>query len=171
MAHPRRGPRIGGVRRQVTWVGPADQGFVNVGSTGKTLVASFDPNTAGFGKPTIVRTRGMVSVGFQAHSVDVIVVGVMGMAIVSDQAFAIGVTAIPGPFDQAEWDGWLVWRSFSHQLDVTTDVGRLIPLLNFEVDSKAMRKVSEGETVVVVAQSQVGAFAISTPLRQLYKLA
>ena len=41
---------------------------------------------------------------------------------------------------------------------------------DFEVDSKAMRKVSANETIVTMAQSQQGAFDISASLRTLVKL-
>jgi len=44
-----------------------------------------------------------------------------------------------------------------------------MPDWNFEVDSKAMRKVGENEVLVTIAESQGGAFNISTPLRTLVK--
>ena len=43
-------------------------------------------------------------------------------------------------------------------------------MFNTEVDSKAMRKVTDDETIVLVAESQVGAYKISMPLRLLLKL-
>ena len=85
MARARSFPVRGrGSRRQVTWIGPADQSFVSVSTGAKLLVASFDPNTAGLPKPTVVRTRGNVSVVPDATSADVSITGAYGLAIVFD---------------------------------------------------------------------------------------
>ena len=95
------------------------------------------------------------------------------MAVVSDQAVAAGIASIPGPFSEAFWDGWFVWRSFTWDYDFKDATGAQVTTIGsavFEVDSKAMRKVSENETIVIVAESQSGAFGISTPLRVLLKL-
>jgi len=43
--------------------------------------------------------------------------------------------------------------------------------LDQEVDSKGMRKVSDNENMVMIAQSQAGAFNIAMHLRTLWKLA
>ena len=170
MAHRRLPVRAGGPKRQVTWIGPADQPYVAVASTVSVLLASFDPNAAGLAKPTVVRTRGQVSVKPEAFTGDVDIVGAFGMCVVTDQAFGIGITAIPDPFDQAEWDGWFVWRSFSYHLEFSTAENILLGSWDFEVDSKAMRKVGDNETIVLMAQSQIGAFRISAPVRLLLKL-
>ena len=151
-------------------MGPADQGYVVVGTNAKVLVASFSPEGAGMEKPTVVRTRGQVGIRPNVVSADLDVVGALGLGIVSAQAFGIGITAVPGPFTDADWDGWFVWRSFSYRFEATAGVDVAIDW-GFEVDSKAMRKVADNEVVVVVAESQVGAFQISPPLRLLFKLA
>ena len=170
MAHP-RARRVGsGQRRQVTWVGPADQGFVNVSNGGKTLIASFDPAASSLPKPTLVRTRGAVMVTPQVHTADLEIIGAFGVCVVSDQAFAAGAASIPGPFDESDWDGWVVWRSFNRLLEFVSGVGIIWHHEDIQVDSKAMRKISDNETLVFMAQSQGGAFQISMPLRLLLKL-
>ena len=170
MAVRRRPLRTGGPKRQVTWVAPADQGFVSVGGGAKILVASFTPFAFGMVKPTVVRTRGEVSIKPSAFGVDVDIVGAYGMGVVSDQALAAGVTSIPGPWTDADWDGWFVWRSYSYHLEFTSGTGVRIISEQYTVDSKAMRKVSDNETVVIVAESQAVAFEISMPVRMLLKL-
>ena len=168
MARQHRRPS--GVKRQVTWVGPADQGFVAVATGAKVILASFDPVSFGMDKPTVIRTRGQVAVRPEITTADLDLVGAIGLGIVSDEAFAAGVAAIPGPFDSADWDGWFVWQSFSYNYEFIDGTGFNFSVWNFEVDSKAMRKVSDGETMVVVIESQVGAMRISAPLRTLWKL-
>ena len=148
------------------WVGPADQGYVAVASNTKVLI-SF----ATFAEPvTVIRVRGQVSV-FGAATGDLNIIGAFGMGIVSDEAFAAGVGSIPGPFSNADWGGWFVWRSFSYRIDFQDATGVNWPNWSFEVDSKAMRKLKSNETLVLVSESQQGAYSISTPLRTLTKLA
>jgi len=162
-----------GRKRKTTWIGPADQGYVGVASAGATLVASFDvsqaANSAAIGA-TIVRTRGMISIRPQSVTADLDIVGAFGVGVVSSQALAVGITAVPEPFDEADWDGWMVWRSFSYALEVVSEIGEHFIEWDFEVDSKAMRKLGEGDAFVLVAQSQQGAYSISAPLRHLIKL-
>jgi len=165
--------RSSGVKRQVTWVGPADQAFVPVLTGSAIIVSSFEPAAAANNmmRPTIVRTRGSVTmapvVGIAA---DVDIVGAYGMCIVSLTAFGVGITSVPTPFDDAGWEGWLVWRSFSIRFESNAALTAHINQLVHEVDSKAMRKVGTDDVVIVVAESQVGAFGISAQMRQLYKL-
>jgi len=169
MPRPHRTFGSRGPRRQTTWIGPADQGYITIGAGAKVIIASFDPAANGMNKPTVVRTRGMVSVN-PVIAGDAQIVGAYGIGIVSDEAFAAGVAAVPGPINDADWGGWFVWRSFAFtqaQLDAT---GSLIQSVQMDVDSKAMRKMSTNETVVLVAESQAVGFEISMGLRLLFKL-
>ncbi len=152
--------------RLTQWIGPAAQGYIQVASTGATLVASFSFEEA----LTVIRNRGMVSFFPVAVTGDVQIVGAMGMALVSTEAFNAGVASIPEPFSDADWGGWLVWRSFSYTFEFADATGVNFVNWSFEVDSKAMRKVSPNETLVIIAESQVGAFEISAPIRTLVKL-
>jgi len=168
MARPRGHRNFGsrGQRRLTQWIGPADQGYVNVASAGATLISSVQFVE----QQTVVRMRGQVSVKPQVQGADLDVVGAIGVGIVTEEAFTAGIASIPEPFSDADWGGWFVWRSFSYhmQFNDLTGVGWLD--WNFEVDSKAMRKVSPNERVVIIVESQVGAFVVSTPLRMLVKL-
>ena len=173
MARSRFPRHSGGPKRLTTWVGPADQGFVAVASATKVIISSFVPAAASsMLMPTIVRTRGGVSIKPAAFTGDAMVIGAYGMAVVSTDAFAAGDAAVPGPFDDADWGGWFVWRSFSFHFEFfgTPTVITFPSSIQHEVDSKAMRKVPDNSTVVIVAESAAGAFDISIPFRQLYKL-
>ncbi len=153
-------------QRLTQWVGPADQGFIAVATGGATIVgfASFEEAV------TAIRTRGMVSVRPQAFAAGVDVVGAIGLGIVSTEAFVAGIVSVPEPFNDADWGGWFVWRSFAYRFDFSTNEGALNFDWTFEVDSKAMRRITPNETVVMVAESQVGAYSIAMPLRMLVKL-
>jgi len=163
-----------GPKRLVSWLAPADQGFIGVASTAKVIVGSFTPAllVPSIDRATIVRTRGQVSVKFGAYTADLTIVGAVGMGVVSADAFAAGVASVPGPFSDADWDGWYMWRSFGYHWEVSAagSTGQGRASNEFEVDSKAMRKIGTNEVCVIVAESQSGAFEINVPLRTLLKL-
>ncbi len=167
VARPHRSfPRSAGSKRQTDWIGPALQGFIAVASGGATIIHSFPFETSG----TIVRVRGNIAVKPQAVSADLSIVGAYGMAVVSAEAFTAGVASVPEPMTDADWAGWFVWRSFSYSFEFNDATGINFVPWNFEVDSKAMRRVRPNEVIVGVAESFVGAYSISAPLRVLEKL-
>ncbi len=154
MARPRsHSPVRRGPKRLGTWVGPADQNYVTIANGAKVLVASFDASAGGLIKPTLVRTRGAVVVRIAGPAADVSVAGAFGVAIVTDRAFAAGVASIPGPFTDAGWDGWAVWRSFGFVWDFADESGKAISSISFEVDSKGMRKFQEDDDLAVVIET------------------
>ncbi len=170
----RRSYPSGGPKRQVTWIGPADQGVVAVASGASAILAFFAPGDVSMVKPTIVRTRGILDVQLQTYAADLTIGGAFGLCVVSDEAVVAGAASIPRPFDDAGWDGWFVWQAFSGHFDVTTDVGRVGldgGSRQYEIDSKSMRKVNDNETVVLMVESQTGAINVVSHIRQLFKLA
>lgn len=163
--HNFSGPRSGR-KRLAQWLAPAVQGYTAVAATGATILAF-----ASFEEPlTIVRTRGQISVRPTVATADLDIVGAFGAAIVSTEAFTAGIASVPEPFSDADWGGWYVWRSFAYSMEFGTAVGVERLSWDFEVDSKAMRKLSSNETIVFVAESIVGAFSITSSLRTLLKL-
>jgi len=140
--------------------------FTAVAAGGATILTSLSFESPG----TLIRTRGMVSVFPQAAGADINVVGAFGIGIVSAEALSVGITAIPTPFTDADWGGWMVLQPFAFRLDVTSDIGRLISSLQIEVDSKAMRKVGPNTAAVVVAESLSGALSVADTTRLLLKL-
>ncbi len=154
-------------RRLTQWVAPPDQGFIAVASATKVIISSLSPT-----EPlTVVRTRGMISVHPTAFSADLDVVGAVGIGVVSNDAFAAGVGSIPGPYDDGDWKQWFVWQSFAFHVEFGSAVGVNIESVMIDVDSKAMRKVGQNETIVMVAESATGAYSIADATRQLVKLA
>ena len=90
-------------------------------------------------------------------------IGAFGICIVSDEAFAVGSTAIPGPVSEADWDGWFVHQFFSARtMNVRAAANNEIQdnwgVFNKEIDSKAMRKFSQGNTMVAMIEAtEIGA--------------
>ena len=94
-----------------------------------------------------------------------------GMAVVSDQSVGVGITALPQPVDDAASDLWLLHKW------IMGDESRLVDKVRSgamgSIDSKAMRKVNDGQDLVFVVQSaqNIGSGAIlSTAGRFLIKL-
>ncbi len=173
MAHARaRTFSARGPRRKTTWVGPANQGYISVATGASTILGSFTPSTdvVSMAQPTVIRVRGAVSVIGETFAADLEYGGAFGMAVVSTQAFNAGIAAVPTPFTEAGWNGWFVWRSFANRLEFGDATGRFLAGETMEIDSKAMRKVGTSETVILVAESQVGAIQVASHVRMLVKL-
>jgi len=102
---------------------------------------------------TIIRTRILASIISDQVAVSERQIGALGIAVVSDQAEAIGVTAVPTPITDMASDLWLMHQLMYNEISVQTAVGiQQNPLEQYAIDSKAMRKVNDGEDVVVVAE-------------------
>ena len=76
------------------------------------------------------------------------------MAVVTDQAAAIGVTAVPTPITDQASDNWFLWEPWAQGFVVATNIGiQSQGFTRYDFDSKAMRKVDDGDTAVVVMQN------------------
>ncbi len=155
-----------GRRKVKQWIGTSDQGAVTIASGAKVIIQSVVPVQAA----TIIRSRGLIQIKAQSGAADVSIDGAYGIAIVSSVAFGIGITAIPGPFTDSGWGGWLFHQFFALQIDVTTDIGRLAGsgfTEQYEIDSKAMRKIGANEVLVDVCESRAGACFCTAHVRTL----
>ena len=155
-----RFPRVGGQSRRLTsW----DIG-TQTGTDGASLGLSssvaiigggaFTPISDGL---TLLRTRGELLVLLKTASVaGAGFFGAFGIGVATAAAVAIGISAVPTPITEEEWDGWLYHRYFSI---TATGVGTGSPatvidqemgmagVFRHEVDSKAMRKLKEEDAV------------------------
>ena len=94
----RTGGRVFGAssRRLTQWIGPADQGYIAVANAQSVLISSFTPDSASnMVRPTIVRTRGQIALKLPDYSADANVVGAVGCAVVTTDAFTAGAVLIP----------------------------------------------------------------------------
>ena len=103
---------------------------------------------------TIVRTRGLLFVRSDQFAANENYLMSAGICVVSDQAVGIGVTAVPTPEDDRSSDLWLMYESLQGQVVVNTAVGFNDSVgVHRYYDSKAMRKVEDGQDVAVVVES------------------
>jgi len=118
---------------------------------------------------TIVRIRGRARIHLRsATTAGDGMSGAVGIGIVTDQAAAIGVTAIPGPFTDADWSGW-IWHSYFQIYAVVSQVADADKARNanidvtLDIDSKAMRKFTQNQTLIAMWEVgvELGAVAIN----------
>ena len=155
-------------RSTKVWLAPAEQGFVAVANNTKALLAS----TGGFGlgsSGTIIRSRGELITRPTATTADVDYSGAFGIAVVSQTAEATGITAIPGPWSDADWSGWFVHQMVGAALDFQSGVGVQLVHDRWTIDSRAMRKVPGDTAIVLVGESQSGAISFMSHIRILFQ--
>ena len=162
MARP-RGFRQGrpATRRKTSWgVGPEGTGErVLTGSATNIFGAVVAILQDGV---TLVRLRGECLMMLKTSSAAGDgYTGAVGVAVSTVDATTVGVTAVPNPIDDEDWDGWLYHRYFSLAsgaviaAGVSSDddlVNATSAALRFEVDSKAMRKLSENDAIYASIQ-------------------
>jgi len=161
-----------GVRRRETLWMSTDFTTTNLAVSGVALLTSLNAAALALRPFTIVRARGTLFAAsdqtIAAENYDVS----LGHAVVSAQAVAIGVTAVPTPVTDLSSDLWYLYENILGRLEsgsdvAFTDVGHLL-----QYDSRAMRKVEDGEDIITVIESSAfgGGLVVQTQGRTLIKL-
>ncbi len=97
----------------------------------------------------------------------------LGVAVVGAPAEAIGVTAVPTPDTDRGSDLFFVYAEMMNRFNLVTAAGfESINGMTKDVDSKAMRKVEDGDQVVIVQETQttVSSCVVTVAGRMLIKL-
>ncbi len=141
-------------------------------ASGGTIIYSLNAAALALRPFTIIRTRWKyLVVSDQAAAVET-QAGAIGMAVVSDQAVAVGVTAVPTPITDMGSDLWFLHEVFMGRESNLTD--RAQPAFGGTIDSKAMRKVDIGQDLVVVSELSAnvssGGYVLSQGGRMLVKV-
>ena len=180
MAHARssRFPqRNVGSRRKTAWsIGPFQSGL-SISAAGSALITTGSQVTDD--GITQVRLHGEVNA--YLNSLDAADSGfprnAIGFCYVSENAFNVGVTAVPAPLTDIGWDGWLFHRQFSLRGETTADSkgNAGSAQVRFLIDSKAMRKTRQSDVLICVfeAGTEVGTSTLNIDVtsRILDKLA
>ena len=147
--------RIGGARRgfrpPTDWTALQSTVLTNIAGATKILAGSF---TVGGSTETVRRTRALIHWKSDQLVASEYAIGAFGMCVVSEDAFAAGVASVPGPFTDASSDLWFVHQYilsdfiFGDATGFDSMGGR-----SYEVDSKAMRRVTDEERIVLVFEN------------------
>ena len=156
--------RSGSNRRRTAWALSVGGGASVAQSAAGTVIlgSGAAPTVEGL---TIARIRGelVVSIASQAAGSDEVRM-TYGICQVTDDAFAIGATAMPDPNGDAFWDGWM-WHQFVNFDSQTTSVGiDGVFSVRIPIDVKAMRKLPVGMTLVLLSEfsDESGTIALAT---------
>ncbi len=103
---------------------------------------------------TIRRTRGAVSCASDQTSAIEDQIGALGMVVVTDIAITQGVASLPGPVTEQNDDDWFVWEPI---IGLAASVPHPGEGGSFRFDSKAMRRLPDGNSVAVILENASGA--------------
>ncbi len=140
-----------GPRRSTLWLASADVTDKQALAAG---VSIFDQSFA-FNEPaTIIRTRGSVWVGVDQQAANEEPFGALGFTIASDAAAAVGIGSLETPITEESSDNWFVWLPWLASIEAGDGTGFTPGYMErYDFDSKAMRKVDDGDTAVVVMEN------------------
>jgi len=144
---PRSGPR-----RATDWSASADlTAFVALAGSTSAITQVFTPLAGG---ETIIRTRGIFSWKTDNQAASENQFGAYGIAVVSEPAATVGITAVPTPGTDGAWGGWLYHTYFASGTNFSSGVGVAFDgIYTITIDSKAMRKIDEDDRLIMVVQN------------------
>ena len=157
-----RGSRLARAPRRLTsWqVGPGETGARAFTGDATNFFGAISAATED--GLTVVRLRGECLLMLKtADAATAGFTGAIGVGTASVDATTVGISAVPNPIDDEDWDGWLWHRYFSLAsgaaiaAGVSSDddiVNAVSAVLRIEVDSKAMRKLPENMAVYAAIQ-------------------
>ena len=144
--------RRGGQRQMKHWHGSGDS-LVSFTADATGLLSTFsNPEDAA----TVLRTLGqylVVPTGNGTFVAQDAAAVTLGLGIVSQDAAAVGASALPDPAGEPEYD-WLWWHKTMLNFEGSVDSpGQTIGLVDrIEFDSKAMRKMKPRQSLVMIAE-------------------
>ncbi len=160
MANLRIGRRSGLVRRggrmvrETAWVGVTEVNIVLSGANSSAIQNSASASLLNLRPFTVVRSRiewfckSDQTVGLERYQ------AALGFAVVSDQALAIGVTAVPTPFNDIHSDLWFMHEIIAGSFTFVSGVGfEPVGGIYKSIDSRAMRKVEDGQDIALVIEN------------------
>ena len=103
---------------------------------------------------TVIRTRGFWHISSDQEIADEVQQVGMSLSVVSDQALAIGITAVPTPFADVESDLFFMYELLTTRFLLGSAVGFAGDFgVGAKFDSRAMRKVEEGQDLAYVLEA------------------
>jgi len=164
-----------GQRRKSIWIGSADSTAVtNLAAATAVLAQSFTgAQVSALGAFTIVRTRGVMYTKSDTVAAVEEPFGAMSMAVVDEAARSAGIASLNQPIDDESADQFFVyeqWFGGNWSLAAGAADGRWYVQ---PFDSKAMRKVEDGQAIVQVVENASASHGVQFILkfRMLIKLA
>ncbi len=161
--------RLGSPRKTV-WLSIDTVSSTLSGAPSAILANSLNAAALALRPFTIVRTRGIFHVASDQTAATESYMGDLAMAVVSDQASAIGVTAVPTPLTDKGSDLFFVYEQGVGRFQFSDATGIFEAGKQISWDSKAMRKVDDDQDVVLVVENELAGCVVRSSGRMLVKL-
>jgi len=155
----RRAPFVQARRRETTWLDvPIVESTLAAGTAALLLTLTTAEKAR---RPfTVVRTRIVAQIISDQVAASERPAAALGACVVSDQAVSIGVTAVPTPVSDATSELWFLHQVLLGAMSLATAVGFGYNSDHYMIDSKAMRKVQEGEDLIFTLETDGAVGAI-----------
>ncbi len=150
-------------RRPGTWSRFVDTGIVAVPAASKVLVASAVLSNPGINE-TLRRVRGFILLLSDQTAATERQLGAFGICVASDAAVAAGAASLPGPVTELDDDLWQTWLPLQGALTVVSGVGFILQDNKIQIDSKAMRRIQQGQSLAIMAENASATFGFSVYL-------
>jgi len=159
--------------RKTFWLGGTIVSNVLSGAGSGALLTSLNAAALALRPFTIVRTRGVWSVSSDQLIANESQQVAYGSIVVSDEAVAVGITAVPTPVAQ-DASSWIHYDMTLQTFDFISAVGAFPDMAPWRmvIDSKSMRKVEEGQDLITVVENGGSAdgAVVSSYVKTLIKL-
>ena len=175
-----------GRRRKTSWEIGSQSGAdgASISLSSSTALLGTGGVTTLLDGQTLVRTRGDLNLSLSlADIAGSGFTGAFGVGVVNENAFVAGIGSVLTPLTDEDWDGWLYHRYFSlvagGPLAAATAaaqadfVNPTAAALHIEVDSKAMRRMIEQQTIycaLEVVETGTATMEWAFNSRMLFKL-
>ena len=146
----RRGGRT--IRRESLWIGIGAANTNLAAANSAVLTNSFNAAALALRPFTIVRTRGVWMIRNDQTAATELQQAALAMAVVSDVSVSIGISAVPTGFADIGSDLFFVYEQQAQEFVVNSAVGTEV-YTGVQYDSKAMRKVEDGQDLAVTLEA------------------
>jgi len=153
-----RGGRRSGPRRQTFWETVSTTALQSIDDPSNVAVVNTlvtEAELDNVPNPTLIRVRGNIfqRLGAAAPTLEDSVLVAHAIMVVDAKQLAIGVTAMPLPLSSNSEDFlWFGSQFLSRGTIVSTGIEQNISQASIEIDSKAMRKISLNQVLVMVTE-------------------
>jgi len=147
--------RRGGRTRETRWLSLPETRTTDAAANAATLILSLTAAELALLPFTIVRTVFFHCIRSDQTGASENFAGAVGAAVVSTEASAAGIASVPTPFSQLGSDLWFVHSILAGRFMFISGVGVEANSMHTrrDVDSRAARKVEEGQDVVFVTEA------------------
>ncbi len=149
MTRGRSFKRSAGTKRLTEWTSSVPEAAFTALAGASAIIdnAFTTPNVE-----TLIRCRGLLVIQSNQIAAAEQPFGAIGLCLVTDQAFAAGAGSIPLPYTDSESDAWLLHQFWAAPFQFGDGTGFARIDAQYQLDSKAMRRVTQDDTVLMVLE-------------------